>query len=278
MKLKKIVAGIAAAAMTVSAMTAISASAATVSSIDFENGDTSFVYFNTDDNQGGTVTTESHNGSTQLKVTPADCSELLKLWFDLDSIMDRSVATTIKTIELDLTFVSTDADTPMGWVGGAIGTAGGFVLGGDNDQGQQNPGWSDGAWDGGAYEAGEEAVVHATKKFLIPMQMYSEEGTNPFFGVMKWAGEVDYVLYVDNIVFKDENDNVISFEPKFNVGGSAPAADAATDAPAADTTASTDAPAPATTTAPATGNVPAAVMLSVMAVAGVAAVATKKRK
>ena len=60
-------------------------------------------------------------------------------------------------------------------------------------------------------------------------------------------------------------------------GGAAPAADEAAadttaDAPAAEATTTT------TTTAPATGNVPAVVMLSVMAVAGVAAVATKKRK
>ena len=49
----------------------------------------------------------------------------------------------------------------------------------------------------------------------------------------------------------------------------APAADAATDAPAADT---------AVTTPAATGNVSAAVMISVMAVAGAAAVVAKKRK
>lgn len=52
------------------------------------------------------------------------------------------------------------------------------------------------------------------------------------------------------------------------------AAPAVTEAPAAET-----APAPAvTTTSPATGNVSAAVMVSVMAVAGAAAIASKKRK
>ena len=263
MKLKKIIAGIAAAAMTVSAMTAISASAA-VTTVDFENGDTSFVYFNTDDNQGGTVTTESHNGSTQLKVTPTDHTEALKVWFDLDKIMDRSDAVKIKTIEVDITFAAKDGVTPAGWHGGAIGTAGGFDQA-DPQGTQTDPGWSDAQWDCGGYEEGEEATVRATKKFLIPMQMYTETGTNPFFCIMRWAGcEVDYVMYVDNIQFKDENDAVISFEPKF--GGAA--------APAADTTTTET----TTTTAPATGNVPAAVMLSVMTVAGVAAVATKKRK
>lgn len=49
-------------------------------------------------------------------------------------------------------------------------------------------------------------------------------------------------------------------------------------APAVTVAETTAAPAAATTTAPTTGNVPAAVMLSVMAVAGVAAVVSKKRK
>ena len=53
------------------------------------------------------------------------------------------------------------------------------------------------------------------------------------------------------------------------IGGAAAPAEETTEAPAADT---------APTTAATTGNVPAAVMVSVMAVAGAAAVATKKRK
>ncbi len=67
-----------------------------------------------------------------------------------------------------------------------------------------------------------------------------------------------------------------SVEMEFTIsgmGGGAAASDTA-EAPA-DT--SSEAPAE-TTTSPTTGNVPAAVMVSVMAVAGVAAVATKKRK
>lgn len=62
----------------------------------------------------------------------------------------------------------------------------------------------------------------------------------------------------------------------------APAEDDADEAPAPAETAATAAendPAPVvTTTSPATGNVPAAAMLSVMAVAGAAAVASRKRK
>lgn len=60
-------------------------------------------------------------------------------------------------------------------------------------------------------------------------------------------------------------------------GANAGAADTTADAPAADTTADTAAETTETTST-ATGNTSAAVILSVMAVAGVAAIAAKKRK
>lgn len=63
-----------------------------------------------------------------------------------------------------------------------------------------------------------------------------------------------------------------SVEMEFTVSGmgsGAAAADTSADAPAADTT---------TTTSPTTGNIPAAVMLSVLAVSGTAAVISRKRK
>lgn len=81
---------------------------------------------------------------------------------------------------------------------------------------------------------------------------------------------------VDDVVDGDEaeasDDGVLAISE--DEGNDAPAP-AETAAVAAETTA---APAATTTTAPTTGNVPAAVMLSVMAAAGVAAVVSKKRK
>lgn len=69
-----------------------------------------------------------------------------------------------------------------------------------------------------------------------------------------------------------------SVKVTFTVSGlGGAAADATADAPAADTT--TEAPAAdATTTSTGTGNTTAAVILSVMAVAGAAAIASRKRK
>ncbi|MDE7288568.1 MAG: hypothetical protein K2N71_03565 [Oscillospiraceae bacterium] len=70
-----------------------------------------------------------------------------------------------------------------------------------------------------------------------------------------------------------------SVEMEFTVSGmgsGAAASDSAADT--ADTAETTETTTETTTTSPTTGNVPAGVMLSVMAVAGAAAVASKKRK
>ena len=71
------------------------------------------------------------------------------------------------------------------------------------------------------------------------------------------------------VVSEDESAQVMNGELTRDAAPAAAETPAANDAPAADT---------APTTTAATGNVPAAVMVSVMAVAGAAAVATKKRK
>ncbi len=66
-----------------------------------------------------------------------------------------------------------------------------------------------------------------------------------------------------------------SVEMEFTVSGLGSGAAASNEADTAETTETTET---TTTTSPTTGNVPAAVMVSVMAVAGAAAVASKKRK
>lgn len=255
MKFRKLLAGISAASLAVSAMTAVSASAANTS-IDFEDGNCSFVYMNLDSGSSDAVlSVEDYNGSKQLKVDVADKTAVPKVWFDLYKMMDKENVVKIKSIEFDLAIVPKTADGIVGWAGGAVGTAGSYGT-------QVKPGWSDKAWDGGAYEPGEVATVKVERKFLLPTEQYTEESESPFFGLMRWAAAEDaddYVMYIDNIVFKDESGNALPV----NAGGAAPAPAAAEAT---------------TTTAPATGNVPEAVMLSVMAVAGVAAVATKKRK
>ena len=180
--------------------------------IDFEDGDYSFVYLNLDDGSDNSVlSVEDYDGSKQLKVDVQQTGKVPKVWFDLDKITARENTVQISTIEMDLTFVPKSETEMVGWAGGVIASAGGFDQ--SNPQGSQiNPNWTQTDWaseDENAYTEGMPAKVHATKKFLLPASKYTAEGTNPFFGIMRWAADTNYVMYVDNIVLKDKDGNAL---------------------------------------------------------------------
>ncbi len=334
MNMKKIIASVATIAMAASAMSINVSAIAAGTVVDFEDGDCSFVYMNNDEPKDGggsdasVLSVEDYDGSKQLKVDVQNPLNVPKVWFDLDKIMPRENAVQISKIEFDATFVPKDSTKQLGWMGGAIGIAGGFdmELAG---KGQVNPSWSDGSWSGASdqlYVDGGIAKEHIERKILLPTQKYSEKGVNPFFGMMTWANQngTDYVIYIDNITFTDADGNKIEVGlPAVEETTTEETADATTEADATtDTAADTDealddtadaaddevtaddadeaadvadddavvtddaadeavvdAPAAdADTAAAATGNTSAAVIFSVMAVAGAAAIVAKKRK
>lgn len=215
MKMKKALASVAAVAMAASMVSAFSVSTSALTEgtkIDFEDGDYSFVYLNLDDGSDNSVlSVEDYDGSKQLKVDVQQTGKVPKVWFDLDKITARENTVQISTIEMDLTFVPKSETEMVGWAGGVIASAGGFDQ--SNPQGSQiNPNWTQTDWaseDENAYTEGMPAKVHATKKFLLPASKYTAEGTNPFFGIMRWAADTNYVMYVDNIVLKDKDGNAL---------------------------------------------------------------------
>lgn len=215
MKMKKAIASVAAVAMAASMVSAFSVSTSAITEgtkIDFEDGDYSFVYLNLDDGSDNSVlSVEDYDGSKQLKVDVQQTGKVPKVWFDLDKITARENTVQISTIEMDLTFVPKSETEMVGWAGGVIASAGGFDQ--SNPQGSQiNPNWTQTDWaseDENAYTEGMPAKVHATKKFLLPASKYTAEGTNPFFGIMRWAADTNYVMYVDNIVLKDKDGNAL---------------------------------------------------------------------
>ena len=215
MKMKKAIASVAAVAMAASMVSAFSVSTSALTEgtkIDFEDGDYSFVYLNLDDGSDNSVlSVEDYDGSKQLKVDVQQTGKVPKVWFDLDKITARENTVQISTIEMDLTFVPKSETEMVGWAGGVIASAGGFDQ--SNPQGSQiNPNWTQTDWaseDENAYTEGMPAKVHATKKVLLPASKYTAEGTNPFFGIMRWAADTNYVMYVDNIVLKDKDGNAL---------------------------------------------------------------------
>lgn len=219
MKIKKIIAGVAAAALACTTMAAMSVSAINEGGtvIDFEDGDFSFVYINNDDPKpsGGSdasvLSVEDYNGSKRLKVDVQNKANTPKVWFDLDKITDRSNTVQIRRVTFDLTIVPKTAEGIVGWAGGAVGAAGGFDVNAAG-KGQVNPSWSDKAWDGGAYDPGVPAEIKIERKFMMKNEFYTEDGINPFFGLMRWAASDDadeYVMYIDNVQLLDEKGNAL---------------------------------------------------------------------
>lgn len=331
MKMKKALASVAAVAMAASMVSAFSVSTSALTEgtkIDFEDGDYSFVYLNLDDGSDNSVlSVEDYDGSKQLKVDVQQTGKVPKVWFDLDKITTRENTVQISTIEMDLTFVPKSETEMVGWAGGVIASAGGFDQN-DTKGSQVNPNWTQTDWaseDENAYTEGMPAKVHAAKKFLLPASKYTTEGTNPFFGIMRWAADTNYVMYVDNIVLKDKDGNALPVgvtaaateeaatteeaaaeETTAAVETTAEVTEAATEAEVVEDTAAeevvedtaaeevaapaeevteaaaeevTEAPAADTAATPvaATGNAAVASIAAVMAVAGAAAVISKRK-
>lgn len=273
MKTKNALRGITAvcASAAVMASVSLSASAATV---DFEDGDYSFVSMKTDD--GGDVSilsVEDYNGSKQLKVDVQDCSLLPKVQFDLNTMVGTDNLSNIERITMEVTFVSKDGTTPPGWIGGALGTAG------ENDV----PAWAQSDYAGGEYDNPASQPITVERKFLTPSQKVVSGTPNTIAMLMRWASEVPYYMYIDNVTFFDADGNEIALASS---SAAAPAETAAESEPAAET-APAEETAPAVETAPAadntttsakTGNIPAASIAAIAALSAVAAVASKSRR
>ena len=314
MKINKLFAGISAAAIAATMCSfSTSAVAEGAASVDFEDGDCSFVYMNVDDagSDESVLSVADYEGSKQLKIDVKDSTKVPKVWFDLYKIMPKDSVPSIASMEFDLTIVPKDSSKQLGWMGGAVGAAGSYGT-------QKNPAWSSGDWtcdDNNLYVDGGVAKVHVKRTFLLKAtQGFTAKSESPFFGFMTWANQngTEYEMYVDNMVFSDDAGKAITLgvpaveettaeettaavEETTAAETEAPevitaadetaaeteAAPAETEAAPAETAAETTAAettAAATTDAPAkTGNTAAAAIVAVMAVAGAAAVITKKR-
>lgn len=296
MKIKKILKGFTAVCASAAALASLSvcASAATA---DFEDGNYSFVTMKTDD--GGDISElsiEEYNGSKQLKVDVQDCSLLPKVQFDLNAMVGTDNLSDINRITMDVTIVSKDGETPPGWIGGALGTAG------END----TPAWDQSDYDGGEYENAAAETIVVERKFLLPSKKPVSGTPNTIALLMRWAAEVPYYMYIDNVTIWDADGNEIALAASSDTEEAAPvddaeeaapvddadeADDAEEAAPVDDTAADVEVAAPAATeaadsapvsdntSAPAkTGNIPVTSIALITVCAAAAAAASKSRK
>jgi hypothetical protein len=245
--MKKIIASIAAAALTVAAL-AVPANAIGTDIVDFEDGDMSFVAMYTDDGGDASVlSVVDFNGSKMLKVEVQDYTLVPKVKFNVDAMLDPASRPLVNSITYDVIIENRDGATPVSWAGGSMGS-----------QGDPEPAWSASDWSLQDDVNAVTAVTPMEKKFLLPTSKFTETATDDHLMFMVWARTQDYNVYLDNIKFLDKDGNAIAL----STGA------AATTDTAADTT----------TTAPATGNAPIAIAATVATLAGVSMVVSRKRK
>lgn len=227
MNFKKILAGVSAASIAVSMLATATTSAFTAGGdiVDFEDGDCSFVVMNMDAGADKSkLSVVSFQGSKQLKVDVQDCTTVPKIWFRVADLVDNENWNSISKITFDITCESL-TETQVGWVGGAVGSAGGY----GSQEAQVNPDWAQSDFSFSPKDNEPITKWTVEKKFLLPATKYKADSKDPFFGVMAFMSEqADYDLYIDNIKFLDSKGKVIPLK----AAAAAPETEAATEAAA----------------------------------------------
>lgn len=207
--------------------------------VDFSDGNFSFASPKTTDPDSaqGELSVVEVDGNKMLKFTDSGTSaadELVqKIEINAAALIGTENLAKVRRIELDLYADATaanlstdDADgvKAPGWIGGGGGT----VVAGDK--------WYQfGEFEGGEYNFEMSGAVHVTYKFALAAggQIWSEDMTDANFLIMRWGLANEGNLYVDNIVFYDEDGNSIPLQ----LSEAAAEEASAEEAPASDETA-----------------------------------------
>lgn len=258
MNMKKVLSSVAAVAMTASLMT-VAANAADWSKTAYADNDPTTVEIVSTSADGVTFTQQVAGGSCKARIT-------------LDNVLANAEdVSKIKSGSWKLTYtgLSNLNGTEISWLGGgcyaATGNSAGFSVAPSEWAEDGTVTWED------------TLTVEDSFKYLLPTSVPTD-AANAEFVFMDWSGQ-DLVsngitLTISDFHLYDEDGNEIA-QKAYGAADVEEDADVADEVVADDTAAVDTAE---TTTVAATGNVATASIVAVMAVAGAAAVATKKRK
>ncbi len=184
--------------------------------VTFDDGDFSFVSVISDDDKAavGELSVEEVMGNKMLKFTDDNSvpleGKVQKLSINAAQLVGLENLPKVRKIEFDLYakatadhFVNEDGENVFapGWIGGGGGT----VTAKDEK-------WYDfSEFSGGEYDFELSGAVHSEFKFLLADggMCWSEDMTGANFLIMRWGLSNEADLYVDNIVFYDEDGNSI---------------------------------------------------------------------
>ncbi|MGN0586865.1 MAG: hypothetical protein ACI4JF_06220 [Oscillospiraceae bacterium] len=248
MNMKKILSCTAAMAMAVSMMS-IAADATNWANASYADEDPNTVKVIAVDENKADFTATADGTTAKLRVSVID-------------LVDEADIANIKSATWTVTYT-----IPEGTAAGN-GVGGGTWFGVKNSTGYWiSPDYDD---DGNAYWGSTTYSAEDNAKFLLPTDVLAADSELVFMDWSNHEAITNMTVSISNLKFFDADGNEIAqkaFEGAAAPAEEAPAAEV-TEAPASD----------AATTSTATGNVAAASIVGVMALAGAAAIASKKRK
>ncbi|MBO5164350.1 MAG: hypothetical protein J6B75_07905 [Ruminococcus sp.] len=204
--------------------------------VTFDDGDLSFADVKLDDPDSaqGELEIVSVNGNPMLKFVDSGTNfadgTVQKIKFDGAKMLSAENLAKVRSIEMDVyadatsdAFVNEDDENVKapGWIGGGGGAS------------LPNGKWYEFAeWEGGEYNFEMSGAIHVELKFLLAVsgQCWDDTMTEATFQIMRWGAQNEGSLYVDNIVFKDEDGNSLPIE----ISAVSESDESPTDAPVSD--------------------------------------------
>ena len=186
--------------------------------ITFDDGDFSFAEPKTvdEDSAQGTLEVVEVEGNKMLRFTDDGKNHangtVQKIQIDAVKLLSHENVAKVRSIEFDVyadatasDFKNEDGDMlkAPGWVGGG----GGANIAGDK--------WYQfGEWSGGEYNFEMSGAAHGEFKFVLAAsgQCWDETMEEAVFLIMRWGAQNEGNMYVDNIVFYDEDGKSLPIE------------------------------------------------------------------
>lgn len=186
--------------------------------ITFDDVDFSFASPKTtdDDSAQGTLEVVEVQGNKMLRFTDDGNNHangtVQKIQIDAVKLLSHENVAKVRSIQFDVYADATASDfknddgellKAPGWIGGG----GGANVAGDK--------WYQfGEWSGGEYNFEMSGAAHAEFKFVLAAggQCWDETMEEAVFLIMRWGAQNEGNMYVDNIVFYDENGDSLPIE------------------------------------------------------------------
>lgn len=186
--------------------------------ITFDDEDISFAGIKADDPDSaqGELSVVEVQGNKMLKFTDSGTNfadgTVQKILFDGAKLLSPENLAKVRSIEMDVYADATaeeleNEDGSMVKAPGWIGGGGGANVAGDT--------WYDfSEWEGGEYNFEMSGAVHVEMKFLLAAggKCWDETMEEATFQIMRWGAQNEGNMYVDNIVFLDEDGNSLPIE------------------------------------------------------------------